>query len=396
MPSPSKRSDAVLASGGEPLLAARLGPGRVDAKQEGEVRGAPGDRDLVQPLDQLDAEAAGGSLVGDGRVDEAVADTSAAGVERRPDDARAELRPGGAEQQQLGARVELELGVLQQVANPLAGLRAAGLAEQERVGAERLASSAAWVVFPERSIPSSVTNTPALPTSRDLLRAALGARRLRRRLRGAGGRCRSGDAPSASPSSLGAGAASASPPSCASCARFSLLALLAHLDHRRAVVVQAELPGTAAEALDREPRHLAADRAALLEPPEVVAAAGERAADRARVRRLGVVAVPALAAVHPLAALELDDPQPVRASRPRACGRPPRRPCRGRGTCPRPSRPRSAWRGPRFFSSSVGGGPWSISRLIRRTSSLEVLPAAIWSMSSSSSAVISGVAIRGT
>src|SRR6185503_16729573 len=80
----------------------------------------------------------------------------------------------------------------------------------------------------------------------------------------------------------------------------SLLALLAHLDHRRAVVVQAELPGTAAEALDREPRHLAADRAALLEPPEVVSAAGERAADGARVRRLGIVAVPALAAVHPL------------------------------------------------------------------------------------------------
>ena len=39
---------------------------------------------------------------------------------------------------------------------------------------------------------------------------------------------------------------------------------------------------------------------------------------------------------------------------------------------------------------------WSISRLMRRTSSLDVWPAAIWSMSCSSSAVISGVAIRGT
>ena len=73
--------------------------------------------------------------------------------------------------------------------------------------------------------------------------------------------------------------------------RLALGALLAHLDHRRAVVVEAQLPGTAAEALDRQPRALAADRAALLEPPELVAAARQRAAEVARVGDVGVVAV---------------------------------------------------------------------------------------------------------
>ena len=49
-----------------------------------------------------------------------------------------------------------------------------------------------------------------------------------------------------------------------------------------------------------------------------------------------------------------------------------------------------------FFDSSSVVVSCSISRLIRTTSSLEVSPAAILSMSLSSSAVISGVAIRGT
>src|SRR5213079_2840596 len=86
----------------------------------------------------------------------------------------------------------------------------------------------------------------------------------------------------------------------------ALLTLLSHLDHRRAVVVEAKLPGPSSEALHGQPRHLAADRATLLEPPELVAAPRQRPRDRARVRRVGIVALPALAAVHPLAALELD------------------------------------------------------------------------------------------
>ena len=128
-----------------------------------------------------------------------------------------------------------------------------------------------------------------------------------------------------------------------------------------------------------------ADRAALLEPPELVAAARQRAADLAGVGRLGVVAVPALAAVHPLAALELDDPQPVRRAVLALSARlladlagaeelvlvHPRPDLLGEvlAACPR--------------ASVVV--EWSISRLSRRTSSLDVSPAAIWSMSCSSS-----------
>ncbi len=82
----------------------------------------------------------------------------------------------------------------------------------------------------------------------------------------------------------------------------ALLALAAHLDHRRAVVVEAELPGAAAERLDLEPRRDVADRAAVLELPEVVAAPGQGAREAAGVGRVGVVAVPALAAAEPLAA----------------------------------------------------------------------------------------------
>src|SRR4051794_32610829 len=162
--------------------------------------------------------------------------------------------------------------------------------------------SAACVVFPERSIPSSVTNTPA-----NLLGARarrLATRRLRRGLAAAAsvaaGRRRVARAVRFRGGLLGLLRA------------LSLLALLTHLDHRRAVVVQAELPGAPAEALDRQPRHLAADRAALLESPKVVATARQRAADRTRIGGFGVVAIPALATVHALAALELDDPQAVR------------------------------------------------------------------------------------
>src|SRR5205085_5500144 len=78
-----------------------------------------------------------------------------------------------------------------------------------------------------------------------------------------------------------------------------------------ALVVEAELPGAAAEALNRQAGTLAADRAPFLQPPEVIAAAWERAADRAGIGRLGVVADPPFAAVHALPALELDDAQPV-------------------------------------------------------------------------------------
>ena len=80
-------------------------------------------------------------------------------------------------------------------------------------------------------------------------------------------------------------------------------------------------------------------------------------------------------------------------------------------SCLRPARSQTM-HGPRIRSSSIPAQitfarsssfdcmspvvPCSISRLTLTTSSLEVSPPAILSMSASSSAVISGVAIRGT
>src|SRR3954447_19987874 len=57
--------------------------------------------------------------------------------------------------------------------------------------------------------------------------------------------------------------------------RFAFGPFPLHLLHRLAVVVEAEVPGPAAERLDLQPRRLAADRAAFLEF-EDVAALGQR------------------------------------------------------------------------------------------------------------------------
>src|SRR5438093_1400974 len=59
--------------------------------------------------------------------------------------------------------------------------------------------------------------------------------------------------------------------------RLALRSLALHLLHRGTVVVEAELPWSPTEALDGEPGRLAADRAAFLEPPQLVAPPGKRA-----------------------------------------------------------------------------------------------------------------------
>src|SRR6202012_3870689 len=69
--------------------------------------------------------------------------------------------------------------------------------------------------------------------------------------------------------------------------RFALRPPFLHLLHRLAVVVQAEVPRTAAEGLHFQPRSLVADRAALLEP-EDVAALGQREGLVARFRIVGL------------------------------------------------------------------------------------------------------------
>src|SRR5262249_28010285 len=94
--------------------------------------------------------------------------------------------------------------------------------------------------------------------------------------------------------------------------RFALGAPFLHLLHRLAVVVQAEVPGAAAEGLDFQPRGLVADRAALLQP-EDVAALRQREGLVARFRIVGLrFGFPARAADEPFAGFfRPDDPQHV-------------------------------------------------------------------------------------
>ena len=72
-------------------------------QENGPIRHAAGDRDGVELADQFGAEPAGRPLVGDGRVDEAVADDVPARLERRARSPVDQLGAGGAEQQQLGS-----------------------------------------------------------------------------------------------------------------------------------------------------------------------------------------------------------------------------------------------------------------------------------------------------
>ena len=136
-------------------------------------------------------------------------------------------------------------------------------------GPSASASSRAWVVLPEPSTPSSVTNTAAAVAQLELrergLAAAWPSRSGRASSASSGPRLPRGSAPScARPSSalpvpfVSDGGAVGLGFGLALLGLFlrllALGALLAHLDHRRAVVVEAELPGAAAEALDLQPR----------------------------------------------------------------------------------------------------------------------------------------------
>src|SRR6266540_272006 len=81
--------------------------GRVEVEQDDEVRQDACGRPVVDPFDLLAAEAAADALVGEGRVEETVAEDHGATVERRPDHLLDELRAGGREQQRLRPRVEV-------------------------------------------------------------------------------------------------------------------------------------------------------------------------------------------------------------------------------------------------------------------------------------------------
>ena len=93
--------------------------------------------EVADLLDPLGAKPPRDTLVGDARVAEAVADHVLAALTRRADHLGDQLGAGGAEQEQLGQRIELQPGVLEQPADPLAGVGSARFAHQDNVVTER-------------------------------------------------------------------------------------------------------------------------------------------------------------------------------------------------------------------------------------------------------------------
>ena len=102
---------------------------RVDDEQEGPVGKEAANRVEVQLEHALDAEAARDALVGERRVEVAVADDVRAPLERGPDHLGHELGAGGREERRLGPRRDL-VAAEDELAHALAELRPAGLARR--------------------------------------------------------------------------------------------------------------------------------------------------------------------------------------------------------------------------------------------------------------------------
>src|SRR6266508_1474392 len=112
---------------------------RVEVKQDHHVGEQPAGAPSVDRLHRLDAEAAGGALVGEGRVDVAVAQDHGPAVQGRADDLLDELGPGGGEQQRLRPRVHASRGgVEQDLADALPERGASGLPGDDHLPAEPL------------------------------------------------------------------------------------------------------------------------------------------------------------------------------------------------------------------------------------------------------------------
>ena len=90
----------------------------------------PAGGEQVDRAHLLDAERAPGALVGERGVDEAVEQYHSAFVQQRQQSLLDELRARGRVQQRLGAREHRERGVLDERADALGDLHAAGLAQQ--------------------------------------------------------------------------------------------------------------------------------------------------------------------------------------------------------------------------------------------------------------------------
>ncbi len=119
---------------GRPLGADPVGDGLageagiwIDAEQHHQVGPYSTQPRLVHRPHQLDPQSASASLIGERRIDTAVAHHPGSFCQRGPDHLRGELCPLGGEQQRLGPRRHLVLGVQQQVADPLPGPGSPGL-----------------------------------------------------------------------------------------------------------------------------------------------------------------------------------------------------------------------------------------------------------------------------
>ena len=134
----------VEALGLEAVLAVRAAEADlgVDAQQDREVGPEAVGGGVGEGDDLAGAEAAGRSLVGDAGVGEAVGDDVAAGLQGGADDLGGEVGAGRGEEQQLGEGVEGEVGVGEQLADPLGGVGPPRLADQQGLGAERLGQQA--------------------------------------------------------------------------------------------------------------------------------------------------------------------------------------------------------------------------------------------------------------
>ena len=111
---------------------------RVEVEQHDQVGQQPAGGEPVDLLDRAPAQPAAGALVGQGRVQVAVAEHHRAPLQGGADHRFDELGPGGREQQRLGPRVELRLRVEQHRPDPLPRRGATGLAGHDHLAAPAL------------------------------------------------------------------------------------------------------------------------------------------------------------------------------------------------------------------------------------------------------------------
>ena len=132
----------------------------VDLDQERPVGHEAADGRQVELENRVEPEIAAAALVRDGRVEVAVADDRRAALERGADHLVDVLGPGRGVERGLGPGRHV-VAVEHELADCLAERRAAGLAGETTSTPSRSARSArsrAWVVLPQPSRPSNVTN----------------------------------------------------------------------------------------------------------------------------------------------------------------------------------------------------------------------------------------------